>query len=120
MSPADAMQRIDTLVAHVWMVRTFLKHSDEADDEQLQMIYRELYDYTLALGAAWNDQDAAAYLKQAHKKYRKLKAAAELFVEIQPDISSHTNFQMAARSLTAAVDEIGRLLDVTASASEQQ
>jgi hypothetical protein len=119
MSPDDAMQRIDTLLAHVWMVRTFLKHSDEAaDDEQLQEIYRELYDYTLALGAAWKDQDAAAYLKQATKKYRKLKAAAELFVEIQPDVSTHTNFQMAARSLTAAVGEIGRLLDATTSAPE--
>ena len=78
MSPDDAMRRIDTLLAHVWMVRTFLKHCDEAaDDEQLQEIYRELYDYTLAVGAAWKDQDAAAYLKQAHKKYRKLKSAAE-------------------------------------------
>jgi cob(I)alamin adenosyltransferase len=112
MTSYDAMHRIDTLLAHVWMVRTFVKHSDEAaEDEQLQEVYRELYDFSLSLGAAWKDQDATAYLRQAHKKYRKLKAAAELFVQIQPEISTHTNFQMAARSLSAAVAEIGVVLE---------
>jgi hypothetical protein len=115
------MHRIDTLLSHVWMVRTFLKHSDEAAaDEELPEVYRELYDYTLALGAAWKEQDAAAYLKQAHKKYRKLKAAADRFTEIQPDVSTHTNFQMAVRSLNAAVDEIGRVLGEQNGSSDQQ
>jgi hypothetical protein len=111
MSPADAMHRIDSLLSHVWMVRAFLKHSDEAaEDEELQDIHRELYDYMLALGQPWKDQDAAAYLKQAHKKFRKLRSAAEKFAAIQPDISSHTNFQMAARSLSAAIEEIAACL----------
>jgi hypothetical protein len=111
MSPHDAMQRIDTLLTHVWMVRTFLKHSDEAqDDEELREVHRVLYDYALALGAAWQAQDAAAYLKQAHKKYRKLREARDTFVRIQPQVSTHTNFEMAARSLAAAVDEIGQVL----------
>jgi hypothetical protein len=111
MSPDEVMQRIDSLLAHVWMVRAFLKHSDEAqEDEELQEIHRELYDFMLALGQPWKDQDAAGYLKQANKKFRKLRAAAEKFAEIQPQVSTHTNYQMATRSLTAAVDEIGRLL----------
>jgi hypothetical protein len=111
MSPHDAMQRIDTLLTHVWMVRTFLKHSDEAqDDEELCEVHRVLYDYALALGGPWKQQDAAAYLKQAHKKYRKLKEACETFRRIQPDVSTHTNFEMAVRSLAAAVDEIGQVL----------
>jgi cob(I)alamin adenosyltransferase len=112
MTADDAMHRIDALLAHVWMVRAFLKHSDETqDDEELQEIHRELYDYMLALGRSWTDQDAAAYLKQAHKKLHKLQAAAARFAEIQPEVSGHTNFQMAVRSLTAATGEIAALLE---------
>lgn len=111
MSPADAMVRLDTLFSHVWMVRTFLKHSEEAEeDEELAEVPRTLYDVMLALGGPLKDNDPAAYLKQVQKKYKKLQRATELFAEIQPEISGHTNFQMAARSLTAAVEEIGRVL----------
>jgi len=112
MDPTDAMRRIDTLLAHVWMVRTFLKHCDEVEeDDELRQIHRELYDYMLALGETWKQQDAAAYLKQAHKKFRKLRATTDLFLEIQPEVSSHTNFEMAAQSLQAAVDQIGQILE---------
>jgi len=112
MTAHDAMHRIDALLDHVWMVRAFLKHSDEAaDDEELQEVHRELYDFMLAVGQAWKDQDAAAYLKAAHKKFRKLNGAAAKFADIQPEVSSHTNFQMAARSLATATQEIGEILE---------
>lgn len=111
MAPDEAMRRIDTLLAHVWMVRAFLKHSDEAeDDEELAGVHRTLYDYQLAVGAAWQNQDAGEYLKQANKKFSKLRAAAETLARIQPEVSTHTNFQMAVASLNAAVEEIGRVL----------
>jgi hypothetical protein len=111
MTPADRMQRLDTLLSHVWMVRAFLKHSDEAqEDDELAGVHRELYDYMLALGAPLKAGDAAEYLKLAKKKFSKLRQATELFREIQPEVSSHTNFQMAAQSLSAAVTEIGELL----------
>lgn len=111
MSPADAMRRIDTLLAHVWMVRTFLKHSPEAeDDEELREIVRVLYDYNLAVGPAWKEQNADEYLKLATKKFSKLRQAAADFAAIQPEVSAHTNFQMAAASLAAAVTEIGQVL----------
>ena len=29
MSSDEAMERIDTLLSHVWMVRTFVKHSED-------------------------------------------------------------------------------------------
>ena len=32
MSPHDRMTRIDELLSHVWMVRTFLKHSEEVEE----------------------------------------------------------------------------------------
>ena len=51
MTPADRMQAIDAQLAHVWMVRAFLKHSDEAqEDDELAEVHRDLYDYMLALG----------------------------------------------------------------------
>lgn len=114
MEPREAMQRIETQLAHVWMVRAFLKHSDEAaEDEELAEIHRGLYDYQLAVGGAWREQNADEYLKLARKKFSKLRAAAETFAQIQPEVSSHTNFQMAAASLTAAVGEVGRILEST-------
>ena len=111
MSDAERMQAIDTQLAHVWMVRAFLKHSDEAaEDDELAEVHRNLYDYMLALGAPLKEQDAAEYLKLARKKYSKLKRATDQFAQIQPEVSQHTNFRMAVASLQAAVAEVGRLL----------
>lgn len=117
-APSDAssdaqarMHAIDRQVAHVWMVRCFLKHCDEAsDDPELQQIHRDLYDFMLALGPALADEDAPAYLKAAKKKFNRLRRATELFVEIQAEVSTHTNFKMAAASLQFAVQQIQQQL----------
>ncbi len=112
MTPPEAVQQIETLTAHVWMVRAFLKHCEEAEeDEELCEIHRALYDFMLSLGKPLKEGDAPQFLKQASKKYGKLARAAKQFREIQPEVSTHTNFQMAAASLTAAVEEIGRVLE---------
>ncbi len=114
MTQDEAMHRLDALASHVWMVRTFVKHSEEAeDDEELMEIVRTLYDFCLSLGPAWTAQDAAEYLKVANKKLHRLQAAAEQFAEVQPQVSDHTNFKMAVRSLAAAVAEIARVLETT-------
>jgi hypothetical protein len=114
------MLSIDTQLAHVWMVRAFLKHSDEAaEDEELAEVHRELYDYMLALGGPLKEQNADDYLRLARKKFGKLKRATENFAEIQPQISQHTNFFMAAASLKAAVAEVGRLLEATGGEGER-
>ena len=113
MAPEEQVAKIDELLSHVWMVRTFLKHSEEAEeDEDLNDVHRALYDYMLALGGPLQSGDHAKYLKQAKKKLRKLREAMELFLEIQPEISSHTNFQMAAASLKLSVNQIIDLLTV--------
>jgi cob(I)alamin adenosyltransferase len=112
MSPAEQMHAIDTQLSHVWMVRAFIKHSEEAaEDEELAEVHRELYDFMLALGGPLKDGDAEEYLKLARKKFGKLKRATELFERIQPEVSQHTNFFMALASLKAAVAEVGRLLE---------
>ena len=109
--PDHMMHDIDDQISHVWMVRTFLKHSDEAaEDEELASVHRDLYDFMLALGPALDAGDSAAYLKLARKKLSKLRKATALFVEIQPEVSGHTNFKMAARSLQLAVKRIEELL----------
>ena len=111
MSFVDLMHAIDTQLTHVWMVRTFLKHSEEAkEDDEVAEVHRELYDYMLALGAPLKEGNAEEYLRVARKKFGKLKRAAELFGTIQPEVSGHTNFVMAVGSLKEAVGEIGRLL----------
>ena len=109
--PQELMRLIDDQVAHVWMVRTFLKHSDETvDDEELASVHRDLYDFMLALGPSIDAQDGPAYVKLAKKKWSKLRGACDLFLEIQPEVSGHMNFKMAARSLELAVNRIGGLL----------
>lgn len=106
------VEQIDRLLSHVWMIRAFLKHCEEAEeDDELNDVQRALYDYMLALGAPLRNGDHEKYLKLAKKKLKKLRSANELFQEIQPEISSHTNFQMAAVSLNIAVEQIGALID---------
>jgi hypothetical protein len=108
------MQRIDDLLSHVWMVRTFLKHSDEAQEEDdLAEIHRQLYEYMLSVGEPLKRGDADDYVRQAKKKLAKLRGATERFGQVQPEISTHTNFQMAARSLTRAVEGIVSVLAET-------
>ena len=116
MQAEQIMQSIDTLLSHVWMVRAFLKHCDEVEeDDELRDVHRALYDYMLALGAPLQAGDGEKYLKTARKKYSKLKKANEVFQEIHPEISSHTNFQMAAHSLNTSIQQIGSLLEQAAS-----
>ncbi len=105
------MQEVDGWLSHIWMVRAFLKHSDEAtDDEELADVHRGLYDFMLALGPSLDAGDATRYLRIARKKLGKLKAATESFRDLQPEVSGHMNFRMAAKSLTLAVHRVNELL----------
>jgi len=107
----DRVRAIDTEIAHVWMIRTFLKHADESeDDEDLRSVVRDLYDFILAVGPLNEVEDPAVYMKMAKKKLSKLRRATELYEEIQPEVSGHTNFAMAARSLRTAVDRIAAII----------
>jgi hypothetical protein len=105
------MLEIDNWLSHVWMVRTFLKHSDEAsDDEELAEVHRGLYDFMLALGPSLDAGDAIRYLRIARKKISKLRVTASSFRELQPEVSGHMNFRMANKSLSLAVAKIDELL----------
>lgn len=105
-------RRLEDLFAHVWMVRTFIKHSEEAEeDDDLMEVQRELYDAMHSLGPFSDASDAAGYIKQTRRKLKKLRDASQLFTEVQPEISNHTSFQMAERSLRTAITEIAKLVE---------
>ena len=112
MTHSDLVRSLDEQFSHIWMVRTFLKHSDEAEeDDELAEVHRTLYDCMHSLGRPLAEGDTEDYLKQVRKKLRKLHHAEQLFTEIQPEISDHTNFRMAAASLKVAVCSIRKLMD---------
>jgi hypothetical protein len=107
MSPAEAVDRHNVLLAHLWMVRTFLKHADEVtEDEQLVEIPRLLYDSIRAVEPAYLAGDHATYLRRLKGKLSKLKRGAELFAREYKRVSAHTNFEMASISLTGAVRQM--------------
>src|SRR2546423_280336 len=111
MSPADAMERSHTVLAHLWMVRTFLKHADEVqDDEELLDVPRTLFDSIRAVEPARERGDAAEYVRRLKGKLSKLRRAAELFAREHRRVSDHTNFQMASLSLTGGVRQLEEIL----------
>ena len=66
MSPEEAMESLNTVLAHAWMVRTFLKHADEIqDDEEMLEVPRMIFDYTRALEPSYQRRDAKEYLRRA-------------------------------------------------------
>jgi hypothetical protein len=111
MPPETAMDRINTLLAHAWMVRAFLKHADEVqEDAEMMEVHRMIFDYCRAVEPAYQRRDAAEYLHRARGKLSKLRKQAEFFAANYRRVSDHTNFQMAALSLTGIVKQIEDVL----------
>jgi hypothetical protein len=111
MSPEAAMDRINLILAHAWMVRQFLKHADEVqEDNDMLDVHRMIFDYSRAVEPSLQRRDAAEYLRRAKGKLAKLRKAAEFFHENYARVSSHTNFQMAAISLKFVVQQIEEVL----------
>jgi len=111
MTPVDAMKRINLILAHAWMVRTFLKHAEEIQqDEELQEVHRMIFDYVRALEPSFQRQDFKEYLHRARGKLPKLKKVADFFAKEHRRVSDHTNFEMAAASLSGCVQQIEEIL----------
>lgn len=111
MSPAEAMERINVVLAHAWMVRNFLKHADEVQEhEEMLEVHRMIFDYIRAVEGAYERKDAQEYLHRARGKLSKLRKSAEYFATEYRNVSSHTNFEMASRSLTGCVRQIEEIL----------
>jgi hypothetical protein len=111
MTPDDAMQRLNVVLAHAWMVRNFLKHADEVqENEDMLEVHRMIFDYIRAVEPAFQRGDSKEYLHRAKGKLPKLNRAAEFFAAEHKRVSDHTNFEMAARSLSGCVRQIGEIL----------
>lgn len=92
------------------MVRTFVKHSEEAEDfPEILVIARAVFDACMALESRVGDPEA--YFKMLGKKIGKLRKAVDEFALEAPRASTHTNFQQAVISVRVAVNELGRLLE---------
>src|SRR5215207_441246 len=117
MSPADAAERLNVLLAHLWMVRTYLKHADEVvNDEELIEVPRLLYDSIRAVEPAYLAGDHATYLRRLKGKLPKLRKGAELFAREYKRVSAHTNFEMASLSLSGAVRQMEEIFAAIQSA----
>src|ERR1700689_5349803 len=105
------MEIVNTTLSHAWMVRTFLKHAEEIqDDQDMLEVPRMIFDYIRALEPAYERKDAAEYLHRARGKLPKLRKVAERLAQEHRRVSDHTNFQMAAVSLSACVRRIEEVL----------
>ena len=111
MTPAEAVERLNVVLAHAWMVRTFLKHADEIqEDEELLDVPRTVFDYVRMVEPSAQRGDHKDYLRRVKGRLPKLRRAAELFAREFRRVSDHTNFEMAARSLTGCVREVEEVL----------
>ncbi len=111
MTPEEAVARLNVVLAHAWMVRTYLKHADEVqDDEELLDVPRTIFDYCRAVEPAHQRGDLQDYLHRIRGKLPKLRRVAELFAREHKRVSAHTNFEMAALSLSGCVREIEETL----------
>ena len=107
---AAAVARCQAILAHAWMVRTFIKHSPEVEDfPELMGIVRAVFDLCRALES--RVADPPAYFHQLRKKLSKLRAATEQFASDAPLASDHTNFKQAVISMQTCVQDLGEILE---------
>ena len=111
MTPEQAVERLSSVFAHLWMVRTFLKHADEIqEDADMLDVPRTIFDYVRATEPAAQRGDAQEFVRRAKGKLSKLRRAAEYFAAEYKRVSDHTNYQMASLSLSACVRQIEEIL----------
>lgn len=110
MFDADTVVRCQNIMANAWMVRTFIKHSDEVEDfPELMGIVRAVFDTAVALETRLEDPDA--YRKMLSKKIGRLRKAADQFRIDAPLASTHTNFRQAVISIDFCIAELSELLE---------
>lgn len=110
LSPELAVERLTTQLSHLWMVRTFLKHAPEIeDDQELLEVPRTLFDCIRAVEPARERGDWTDFLRRLQGKMSKIRRAAELLQREHKRVSDHTNFQMAVASLNGAVHQMDQI-----------
>jgi hypothetical protein len=119
MSPEEAVERLQTVLAHAWMVRTFLKHSEEVqDDEEMLDVHRTLFDSIRSVEPSYQRRDFKDYLRRLKGKLPKIRRMAEFFAREYRRITDHTNFQMAALSLSGCVRQMEEIFAAVTEAGD--
>ncbi len=109
LTPQELVNRCQEVLAHAWMVRTFVKHSDEVESfPELMQVVRTVFDVSRSLES--RVAEPSAYFRQLRKKFRRLREAADQFRHDAPVASDHTNFKQAVISMDACISELERLL----------
>ena len=110
----EVVHRCDEIMSHAWMVRTFVKHSEEVEDypelDGLMGVARTIFDACRALETQVDNP--AKYLHMLRKKIGRLKKASVEFERDARQVSVHTNFMMAIRSTQICVRELEDLLEL--------
>lgn len=110
LSPSDLVNECQNELAHAWVVRAFVRHSDEAEDfPEITEIGRAVFDVTRALETRVDDP--AAYFRMLQKKIGKFRQAIEQFAGEAPQVSTHTNFQQSVISMRAVGERLQKLLE---------
>jgi hypothetical protein len=108
-SAATDVARCQQLLAHAWMVRTFVKHSPEVEEfPELMGIVRSVFDLSRALETQVDDPPA--YFQMLYKKLSDLEQASRKFAHDAPLASTHTNFQQAVVSIATCVADLREIL----------
>src|SRR5262245_31713198 len=111
MTPDEAADRLNSVLAHLWMIRTFLKHAEEIqEDAELMEVPRTLFDSIRAAEPARERGDIPEFLHRLRGKLPKIRRVAELFAREHKRVSDHTNYQMAAASLNGCVRRMEEIL----------
>lgn len=109
-SAAADVAQCQRILAHAWMVRTFVKHSPEVEEfPELMDIVRSVFDLSRALETRVDDP--VGYFRMLHKKLGSLREASGKFAHDAPLASGHTNFQQAVISIAACVDSLAEILE---------
>lgn len=113
------VERCEKVMAHAWMVRTFIKHCEEAEEfPELMGIVRGVFDASRALET--RADDPVGFLKMLSKKIGKLRKAAGQFRIDAAEASTHMNFQQAVVSMDVCVDDLQELLDAGLATLQKQ
>lgn len=111
MTHEEAVARAELILAHAWMVRTFLKHAEEIqEDEEFLDVHRTIFDVCRAVEPAKQRGDKKEYIHRLRGKMSKLRRAANFFAENFKRITDHTNWQMASVSLSGCVTQLEEVL----------
>jgi hypothetical protein len=106
------LDRAAPQLAHLWMIRTFLKHAEEVQDhDDVLEVPRTLFDAIRATEPAIEAGDFVRALHKLRGKFPKVEAVRDLYLSRYREVSDHTNHQMAAQSLDAAVKALNKILN---------